>query len=385
MASRAGIALSRLTYNAQFAITRVDGYPGPAVFCSPTTHTLSEAHRIKDMIEAFERVIDFDLALDENAYTIAYPIASNPEQREGLHNAKLYSHDHFHAWANGIGGYKDEEGKRDVWLLFVDLTPGQVASKVHHGSLNSWGWSYSTTGAKAAILNEEEQQDVEGWTAQDVYDKLVRSVLPPDNKKFEQVGILCPEGSLPNLSASELESMLDSVPIKWMQLTDISYGAAMFMNRQALVYDSDQIICGPAKTYLPTGITLANGKTITMVPTRTFCPVERKLFFTNSHDNQTAATVKILRGTIPFKKLTLEGLTPKPRGEARIKVTFEIGEHGDTSLKIEECGTDKKVYQGFGSILYRSKLEMDAYEKETTNKQIEMTIGADGIVGELPV
>ncbi|PVF92270.1 hypothetical protein CPB86DRAFT_197224 [Serendipita vermifera] len=386
MASRAGIALGRLAYDAQFAITRVDGYPGPAIFCSPTTHTLSEAHTIKDMIEAFELVIDFDLTHDENGYAIAYPIASNFDQCKGVQNAKLYSHDHFHAWANEVGHSvcNDGESKQDVYLLFVDLTPGQVASKVHYGNMYSWGWRYNWPGTKAIVLSEEEQQGTESWTSQDVFDKLVKSILPPHDKKLELVGILRPQGSFPNLSAFELGSMFNSVPIKWIQLTDISYGTAMLMHSQALSYDLGKVPGGPAKARLPAGITLANGKTITIVSACTYCPVERKLFFTNSQDNQTTATVKIVRGITPFQKLTLEGLTPKPRGEARIKVIFEIGRHGYTSLKIEEGGTDKKVYQSFESILYCDRLEMDAYEKQTTGKQIDMTIGADGIVGELP-
>ncbi|PVF92716.1 hypothetical protein CPB86DRAFT_790911 [Serendipita vermifera] len=374
MASRAGIALSRLAYDAQFTITRVDGYPGPAVFCSPTTHTLSEAHTIKDMIDTFKRVIDFDLTHDENGYTIAYPIASNSDQRGGFYKANLYSHDHFHAWANGTGygEYSNGEGKRDVCLLFMDLTPGQVAAN-----------TYNSMGAKSIILSEEEQRGTESWTAQDVYDKLVKSLLPPNNKRLELVGILRPESSLPNLSASELGSMLNSVPIKWIQLTDISHGAAIVMNREALVYDSDKIECGPSKTPLPTGITLANGKTITIIPTRSYCPVKRQIFFTNSQGNQITATVKVLRGMVLFGELTLEGLNPKPKGEARIKVTFNIGEHGHASLTIKEVETGKKVYKALRNIQNWDEGETDAYRKKT-DEQIEMTIGADGIVGELP-
>ncbi|PVF92269.1 hypothetical protein CPB86DRAFT_802170 [Serendipita vermifera] len=362
MASRAGIALSRLTYDAQFAITRVDGYPGPAVFCSPTIHTLSEAHTIKDMMNAFECIIDFDLTNDENGYSIAFPIAANPEQREGIHSAKLYSYDHFHAWANGIGGYNEGETKRDVYLLFVDLTPGQVAAKVGYGNLNSWGWSYNLIGSKSVILSEEEQRGAEIWTAQDVYNKLVKSLLPPNNKRLERVGILRPEGSLSNLSASELESMFNSVPIKWIQLTDISYGAAVVMNR----------------------ITLANGKTITIIPASAYCPVKRKIFFTNSQDNQTTATIKVLRGTTPVNELKFEGLSSKPKGEAIFKIMFEITYDGDAILAIEEVGTNNKVHRDLFGILNSNKTEMDAYEKEMMNKQVDMTIGTDGVVGELP-
>ncbi|PVF92267.1 hypothetical protein CPB86DRAFT_791312 [Serendipita vermifera] len=339
-ASRAGIALSRLAYDAKFTITRVDaGYPGPAVFCSPTTHTLSEAHTIKDVIEAFERIIDFDLTQDENEYLVAYPIASNSDQRKGVQNAKLHSHDHFQAWANGVV-YKecnDGESKQDVCLLFVDLSPGQVAAMVGYGNMYSWGWTYNSTGTKSVILSEKEQGDAENWTTQDVFDKLVQPILTPSNKKLELAGVLRPEGSLPNLSASELETKFNGIPVKWVQLTDISYGAAVFMNRQSFGYDSDDVGVGPAIAPLPIGIALANGKTTTIVPASTHCPVERQMFFTNSQDNQTTVTVKLLRGTTPINELTLKGLTPKPRGEARIKVICEIEDHADYArLTIKE-------------------------------------------------
>ncbi|PVF92717.1 hypothetical protein CPB86DRAFT_165208 [Serendipita vermifera] len=240
-------------------------------------------------------------------------------------------------------------------------------------------------GAKSIILSEEEQRGTESWTAQDIYDKLVKSLLPPNNKTLELVGILRPESSLPNLSASELGSMFDSVPVKWVQLTDISHGAAIVMNREVLVYDWDKVNCGPTKTRLPTGIALASGKTVTIVSANTYCPVKCKMLFTNSQDNQTTATAKILRGTAPFNELTLTGLTPKLKGEARIKVIFEITKYGDANLGIEEFGTDNKVHRDFESLLIWNQAEIDAYEKETTNKQIDKTVGADGVVGELPV
>ncbi|PVF92714.1 hypothetical protein CPB86DRAFT_801802 [Serendipita vermifera] len=385
MPSLAGIALSRLAYDAQFTITQLDGFPGTGVSRPPTIHTLSEAHTIKDMIDAFDGIIDFDLTDDDNGYNIAFPIAATPEQREGIRKAKLYSYNHFHAWANWIGEYNDGKGKRDVYLLFVDWTPGQVAAKVGYGNLNSWGWSYNLIGSKSVILSEEEQQGAESWTAQDVYDKLVKLLLPPNNKRLELVGILRPEGSLPNLSASELGSMFNSVPVKWIQLTDISHGAAVVINREALVYHSEPDDEGPIEILLPTGITLANGIPITIVSANTYCPVECKLFFTNSKDNQTTATVKILHGTTPVNELTLKGLTPKLKGDARIKVMFEINQHGDASLGIEEVGGDNKVYKDFEDILIWDQAEIDAYAKETTNKQIDMVIGADGVVGELPL
>ncbi|PVF92718.1 hypothetical protein CPB86DRAFT_165212, partial [Serendipita vermifera] len=238
MASRAGIALSRLTYDAQFAITRVDGFPGPAVFRPPTIHTLSETYTIKDMMDTFESIIDFDLTEDENRYTITFPIAANPEQRKAIQHAKSFSHDHFYAWVNGVG-WNDWKEKHDGYLLFIDLTPGQVAANRVYGNVGYSEWSYSRMSNKLAILSEEEQEDVESWIAQDVLHKLIKSVLPSNNEKFALVGILRPEGSLPNLSTSELESMLNDAHVQWIQLTDLSYGAATFINRFTFVYDSD--------------------------------------------------------------------------------------------------------------------------------------------------
>ncbi|PVF92268.1 hypothetical protein CPB86DRAFT_791314 [Serendipita vermifera] len=379
MASLAGIALSRLTYDAEFSITRVDGYPiGPITFYPPTIHTLPEAHTIKEMTDAFERVIDFDLGHRKNGYAITYPIASNTAQRSGIVVANMYSHDHFYVWANRIAR-KEFMGRKyepNSDFLFVDLTPGQIAAKFGHTVMGMRYWTHGFSETKSLILSEEQQQGLEGWTAQDVYAKLVKPFLSSTTKKLDLVGILLPEGALSNFSSSEIEKALSGIDVRWVHLNDLSYGAAVTMNED-LFNDSDD---SDEEEYpcVPIGITLANGKTVTIV---TYCPVNRKVLFTNSQDNQTTATVKILVGTTPFNKLTLEGLTPKPKGQTRIKVTLAFTKYGFAKMTVEEVGTDKKVHRDLGRIL---NWGVDT-RKDTTNEQVDMIVGMDGVIGELPV
>ncbi|CAG8744236.1 7963_t:CDS:1, partial [Acaulospora colombiana] len=345
-------------------------------FSSPTIHTLPEAYTLKDMTDSFERVIDFDLTYNQNAYTIAYPVAANQHQQELLSKGFPCSHDHLCAWANGCTYISMKKG--DVGVLLVDLTPGQIAAKQAWGNAFI-GWMYNVEAGKSVILSEEQQQDVDDWTSQDVFDKLVRHVLPPSDRKLELVGFLRPEGALPNLSASELESTFNGTPVKWIQLIDIAYGAAVVM----MVFLEYRKLVLP-KAPLPIGITLANGKTITIIPANAYPPVDCKFLFTNSQENQTTATVKVLRGTIPCQELKIEDLAPKPRGEARLKVTLRIRSGGHWSLELGEFETGRITNLDSEGICIQDEAEIDAYEKETTNRQIDIVIGADGVVGELP-
>ncbi|PVF92266.1 hypothetical protein CPB86DRAFT_717745 [Serendipita vermifera] len=380
MASRAGIALSRLAYDAQFTITRVDGYPDPAVFRPPTTHTLSEAHTIKDMIDTFERVIDFDLTHDENGYTIAYPIASNSDQRGGFYKANLYSHDHFHAWANGTGygEFSDGEGKRDVCLLFMDLTPGQVAANVGYGNLNSRGWTYNSMSAKSIILSEEEQRDV--------YDKLIKPIVP-SWPELHHIGILRPEEAFPDISATDLESMFPEARVRWVTLDDIAHGAAVDLYRSPSSQSASHsppdwgLFIAP----LPISVILANGHLVMVIPEKEKLPMKATAIFTTSRDNQTTATIRMYVSITPVGEVTLEGLIPKLKGQTRIKVTLRIDSIEDTRMTVEELGTGLKQAKDFGD-LFLWYLEDTGYsvDMESMSEPTAMTFGEDGVIGELP-
>ncbi|PVF91835.1 hypothetical protein CPB86DRAFT_270582 [Serendipita vermifera] len=146
----------------------------------------------------------------------------------------------------------------------------------------------------------------------------------------------------------------------------------------------------PAKTYLPTGIALANGKSVTVLPKAQAIPVKQIFIFTTSKDNQRTATVGLLRGTVPIGKVTLEGMIPKLKGEAAIKVTINTNSSGDTTVTMEEIGTDLKVEKDVGSIIdwdeYLNERATEAYEtyKKGLAKQTDMILGRDGVIGELP-
>ncbi|CAG8762534.1 13492_t:CDS:1, partial [Acaulospora colombiana] len=286
---------------------------------------------------AFESLLDFDLIDNENKYAIAYPIAATEQQREGFNSANRYSYDHFYSWVNGVA-YNGRLGWY-IHFLLVDLTPGQIAAESGWGKPNVMRWAIELTHTKRVCLTEEEQQGVEGWNAQDVFDKLVQPIMHP-NVKIRLVGILRPEGSLPNVSSSELEPKFNGVPVKWIDLTDISYGAATVIKQEGADPHLDRL--GSGRLSLPTGILLANDETITVISANTFYPVQCTVLFTNSQDNQTTATVIIICGATACMELTLHDLTPKPRGESRIKVTIGTKTIEDTELTIEEFGTDNK-------------------------------------------
>jgi hypothetical protein len=385
MAQRAGVALSRLAFDATYTITRVSGAPGPAVFTPPTSHTLSNSSSIPEIMTAFTQAVDIDLTSRDNKYAVAYPIGASSEQRKGFYSASMNTFDHFHAWANGYGVKSaPKEEKRGVRFLFVDLTAGQGAAKMAVGNYSSRGWTYKLQGDKFTTLSEEQESELQGWTAQEVFDKLVQPVIPDDGH-LDVVGILRPEGSLPSLVPSELESKLPGVTVEWVSLSDISHGTALVMNREP-VYDSDDDEDGPGRTYLPTGVRLANGQVVTILHANAYCPIDRKVVFTTSQDDQTSVTVNVLMGTTPFgEPITLQNITPKPKGEARIRVKYDVSEYGGATCIVEEVGKEsERVRKTFGSALSYYKAKIDAYKAETTNKQVEMQLGTDGVVGELP-
>ncbi|PVF91836.1 hypothetical protein CPB86DRAFT_820161, partial [Serendipita vermifera] len=202
MIQRAGIALGRPAYDADFSITRVDYDPSPAfpTFAAPTRHKLADAHTVEDILETFNNVVGFDAKLEYNGFFVSVPIGSSPEQLKAFYHATNYrACDHFYVWAtlHGLGVKRDEMG---VNVLFIDLTPGQVASKLMTGNLKPLYWgstllSYGHTSLGDTILS----------SAQDIYDKLV-APLASSGVKVHRVGILRPEDVLPGISNADVES-----------------------------------------------------------------------------------------------------------------------------------------------------------------------------------
>lgn len=234
MALRAGIALSRIASDADFSITRVDGAPGLATYSSPTHHKLSNGDTVKDILNTFNETVGFDTKPFDNGFAVAYPISASAEQRRVFYEETLYSHDHFHAWANKHAN-RVKKHQRNVNFLFIDLTPGQVASKLSNGNTDERRWTYNFKGDHFVNLG-----NVESLTAQELFDKLV-----PSGRTIHRVAILRPEGAFPDLTSADVEAKFPDIPLKWVTLDVLSRGAAFIMHEQTTLDDDGEDCMDP--------------------------------------------------------------------------------------------------------------------------------------------
>ncbi|PVF99031.1 hypothetical protein CPB86DRAFT_784030 [Serendipita vermifera] len=375
MIQRAGIALSRLAYDADFSITRLDYDPDPT-FAAPTRHQLSDSHTVEDIIDIFNNVVGFDAKLKYNGFLVSIPIGSSPEQRKAFYEGNnFHSCDHFHAWAN-LYGFKAQKDETKANLLFIDLTPGQVTSKRANGSLSTRGWAYSLRGDGYTRLG-----DIDLSSAQDIHEKLITPVVP-SGTKLDRVAILRPEGALPGVSNADLEILFADTPVDWVTIDDLSHGAAFVMTREP-TSSPGWGFRHPMTTQFTIGITLANGELVTIVSNDEKLPATRRAILTTSQDNQTTVTVRLNRDLTPFGEVKLEGLIPRPKGEAAIKVTVQLGDWGDSIMTVEESGTNLKEVKNLNGILY-SRLDADGTYLEGSQKRIGVAFGKNGAVGELP-
>jgi molecular chaperone DnaK len=95
------------------------------------------------------------------------------------------------------------------------------------------------------------------------------------------------------------------------------------------------------------GIAVAGGYAESIVEKNTPMPVERSRVFSTSHDNQTMVVLQVCQGesrrfsdNAPLGTLTLEGVPPRPRGEAAIEVTFTIDSDGILDVRARDLNTN---------------------------------------------
>ena len=95
------------------------------------------------------------------------------------------------------------------------------------------------------------------------------------------------------------------------------------------------------------GIAVAGGYAETIVEKNTPIPVERVRTFVTSHDNQPLVVIQVCQGesrrfaeNAPLGTLTLEGVPPRPRGEAEIEVTFTVDTDGILNVRARDVKTD---------------------------------------------
>jgi hypothetical protein len=381
MIQRAGIALGRLAYGAEFSITTINRDPGPTLL-PPTRHKLVDGHTVDDIVNSFHDAVGFDAKDRPNGFALSLPISASDEQWRAFYVAShRRSVDHFEAWANGYAKSAPEK-KKNVNILFVDLTPGQVASKLVNGYLSNQGWTDCFNRGYTDL-----DEDVDSLSTDDLYDKLIHSRVV-ERRQLHLVGILRPEGAFPEVSATYLESKLLNVPVKWVTLDDISYGAAILMDRKftSSKATSPSLPAISNATKIPTGIALANGSVVTVFPKGEAIPTTRSFIFTTFQDDQATATAQLCLGTVPCAKVTLEGLTSRTRGQAAIKVTLDIQKAWDATLSMEEIGTGLRTTMPLMTVfdLWKPITDADKAERERADEQLEMAFGKDGVVGELP-
>jgi hypothetical protein len=384
MIQRAGIALGRLAYDSEFSISQVNHDPD-TTFLPPTRHKLIDGHTVDDIVNIFHDIVGFDARLDSNGFTVSLPIMASQQQSKAFEEAigdRRRVSNHFEAW---LAAYTKNapDSEEDVHFIFIDLTPGQITSiVVMNGRILNQRLISGLNSIRIRLSGCIDSSNTE-----DLYDKLVGSIVPGETN-LDLVCILRPKGAFPDLSNTGLESKFSGITVKWVTLDDISHGGAVLMDREPVTSSTTMLPSsrGPGTRIPPIGITLADGNCITVLPDYGALPYKRTFMFTTSRDNQTIVTVRLCRGTKHCAEVTLNGLTPKPRGQAVIKVILDTSRVMNMSVSIEEIGTSLKITNALGMVLQLYTPNMDVIEtsEESTGEQVEMTLGKDGIIGELP-
>ncbi|PVF92264.1 hypothetical protein CPB86DRAFT_791307 [Serendipita vermifera] len=378
MIKRAGIALGRLTYDSDFSITRVDRSL-ESTLLPPVRHKLVDGHSIEEVFGIFDSVLNSDPDSRCNGLTVSIPISASSEQKRAFRDKSrrsssindLLVHDHLYHWAISYANTLKWREKK-VNFLFIDLTPGQVASKLAHGDIDAKKFYVRGSGYNRASL------EVDSLTTQSLYEKLVATLVSPETK-LRRVGILRPEGTFPDVSSADLEAIFKDTLVEWLTLDDLSRCAAVTdrepPKRRHYAYE-------PESKCVPTGIMLSNGKVAEILPSSAEFPIKETVYLTTSQDNQTTATVQLYQGSELFVEVKLEGLIPRPKRQAAIRITLTF--NWIKTLIVEELGTDLKKTKSLENLLSNRESPIhEAYHK-STDKQIVMPLGENGFIGELP-
>jgi L1 cell adhesion molecule like protein len=102
-------------------------------------------------------------------------------------------------------------------------------------------------------------------------------------------------------------------------------------------------------TPLSLGVEVVPGVMSVLVPRNTTIPVKREGGYTTNHDNQTSVCIKVYEGEGDLTKdnrllgkFSLCGITPAPRGVAKITETIEVEANGILKVSAEDITTGIK-------------------------------------------
>ncbi|KAF4609940.1 hypothetical protein D9613_010266 [Agrocybe pediades] len=203
-------------------------------------------------------------------------------------------------------------------------------------------------------------------------------------------------------SASDIETTISTeypdIPITRITTDPVAEAAALTVYAEH-VQPPKRRILGPYLMILPVSIASASGSIIPLVPADYRVPCKQTITVTNSKDNQESATIRFLLGNllvaddnIEREVVVFNGLKPLPRGQARIKVQFEVssrdGRRNMAAVTISQEGGPSKSYI-FPRFLNDGDLP-DDYDDvyEVKNKKEDNDVDTirdpEAVLGELP-
>ncbi|PVF98580.1 hypothetical protein CPB86DRAFT_797211 [Serendipita vermifera] len=370
----AGIAVGRVAENAPFCCTRFTGSERRYLFdfavtfnpSPPTEHMLS-SDVPEEIVDSILTKANLRTVARKKAFTLSYPITTPQAHQVAFEVADQHAHDHCTAFLSACEfGVVSSEGV--VEMMFIDLTPGQVAAVVMQGVINEGRWISKKVRKKVTLGS------VDKLSIQKVVDEII-TPLAPDWSNLQCVGILRPEGAFPELLPIKMELQFINIPVRWLSLADLSYGSAMLLYRRVGLSFRSHFLCGTRRYNPPWYVELADGRLVNMLAYG-----YTRYFFTTSKDYQATATLRLSRGDILYDEVVIEGLIPKLKGVPRIKVTIDTGFAGQTTVTVQEWSSNLEV---------NLALTGGTYIEATGNKwirryPIKPVFGVDGVVGELP-
>jgi hypothetical protein len=378
MSTQAGIALERIEEGASFYCTRFKSRSLCSIFLAslPTEHKLSghDPTKVGDLIRIQAGLGPSPRRL--KLLAISYPITTSQEQRDVFQKAQESSHDHCTTFLDCCT-FSSNKSEDVVRALFIDLTPGQVAAMSVEGTIEYRRWKSMDGGEKKVVLG-----DVERLSTLDIVDKLITPIIPELSALY-CVGILRPEGAFPQLDITSLELRLGNIPVKWITLADLSYASAAMLWRQSMrpfpkqpdrnINSQDplclQLVDGSLVDLISSGIVSYPGKR------------ESPYFVTTSKADQVTATLRFFRGPFPCGKVTIDGLSPGPKGAACIK--FVVGfDHQifKTVVNVQVMGFNVERRIELKELSYDLKQKLP----HEPDKFVQPEFGIDGIIGAVP-
>ncbi|CAN1250989.1 Luminal-binding protein [Linum perenne] len=149
-------------------------------------------------------------------------------------------------------------------------------------------------------------------------------------------------------------------------------GASLSGSQSAALYDVT--LCDV--TPLSLGVEVVGGLMSVVIPRNTSIPTKLAGEYYTIEDQQTSVTIKVYQGERPLTKdcielgrFVLSGITPAPRGVAKIEETFQIDEDGILTVTAKE-----KISSPSGKSSTHESLTITNYKGDLTKSEIERMI-----------